>query len=162
MTETGLNRANQLVVLFDRIGVLSRSPAFARFMELDLGISHVKAMRHIHDAGSISMKDLAERLAMTPPSLTAVARRLERTGLVERVRHNEDSRIRLLRLTAEGEYLGLAMRGRRAELMEQLLATLDNDEQQTLLSLLERAVQAAEQLLGAPDCAEQVHIDSKG
>jgi DNA-binding MarR family transcriptional regulator len=151
MTTTRPNRADALVALFDRIGALSRSPAFARVIQLDLGISHVKALRHIHEAGSITMKDLAERLGVTPPSLTAVSRRLERTGLIERVRHDEDSRIRILRLTAEGIELGMALRSQRSELMEQLLATLTDHEQQTLLDLLGRAVAAAEQLVGVTD-----------
>jgi DNA-binding MarR family transcriptional regulator len=144
-----LHSAEHLAHLFDRMSVLSRSPAFVCLMQLNLGISHVKALHHIAKAGEVPMKDLAELLAMTPPSVTALVRRLEQTGLVERSQHASDSRVRLLRLTDEGQHLADTLRQQRLHMMAQLLATLDVADQRMLLDLLERAITAAESLIDA-------------
>ncbi len=106
------------------------------------------------------MKDLAEVLEMTPPSVTALVRRLERTGLLVRVRHTTDSRIWLLGLTDQGQALMNALHQQRLLLMQQLLAQLDPTEQQTLLALLERAVTAAETLIANQAIAEKTNDKS--
>jgi DNA-binding MarR family transcriptional regulator len=144
-------QAEQLALLFDRMGTLSRSPAFGRLVQLNLGISHMKALRHISLAGKMQMKELAELLHLSPPSVTTLTRRLEQTGLVERTRMPGDSRVRLLRLTAEGCELSEALRRQRLEIMQRLLTTLDAEERSTLLRLLEQAVAAAEQIIEETD-----------
>jgi DNA-binding MarR family transcriptional regulator len=49
------------------------------------------------------MRALAERLGFDPSNLTAPVDQLERRGLVERVPHAQDRRIRTLRATARGD-----------------------------------------------------------
>jgi DNA-binding MarR family transcriptional regulator len=144
-------QAEQLAQLFERMGILSRSPAFGRLVQLNLGISHLKALRHISLAGEMQMKELAELLHLSPPSVTTLVRRLEQTGLVERTRMPGDSRVWLLRLTAEGQELSAALRRQRLEMMQRLLATLDAEERGTLLRLLAQAVGAAEQIIEKSD-----------
>jgi DNA-binding MarR family transcriptional regulator len=97
------------------------------------------------------MKELAEVLHMTPPSITALVRRLEQTDLLERVRHSSDSRIWLVRLTDQGTTLMTILRQQRIQLMQHLLDTLHPDDQQILLDLLECAVTTAEDLIKTSD-----------
>lgn len=149
--------AEQLARLFERIRSLHTSPAFSRLMHMNLSFSHLKALRHVACNGEVPMKDLAEVLEMTPPSVTALVRRLERTGLLKRFRHATDSRIWLLRLTDQGQALMNALRQQQLLLMQQLLAQLEPAEQQTLLGLLERAVAAAENLIAHESTIEKTN-----
>lgn len=152
--------AEQLARLFERVRSLHTSPAFSRLMHMNLSFSHLKALRHVACSGEVPMKDLAEVLEMTPPSVTALVRRLEYTGLLKRFRHATDSRIWLLGLTDQGQALMNALNQQRLLLMQQLLAQLDPTEQQTLLELLERAVTAAETLITNQAIAEKTNDKS--
>jgi DNA-binding MarR family transcriptional regulator len=148
-TDTLQQHAEQLVALFDQIGPLARPGAFDRLAQLQLNISHLKALRHIAEQGELPMKDLATCLPMAPPSVTALVRRLEAGGLVERTRHAEDSRIWLLRLTDEGRRLGEEVRRQRTARMAHLLQGLSADEQRQLLGLFRKAIE--EQAHGTSD-----------
>ncbi len=139
--------SEQLANLLDRINTLSRSPAFNEMIHLDLSISHFKALRHIARQGMTSMKDLAEALRLTPPSVTMLARKLEHTGMVERIRHANDSRVWLLRLTDAGQCLMDELHAQRMDKMQQLIDSLDSADQQQLLDLLGRAVTMVERLI---------------
>lgn len=145
------NRAEHLALLFERVRSLYTLPAFTELMHLNLSFSHLKTLRHVAHNGPVSMKELAEVLHMTPPSVTALVRRLEQTGLLERCRHASDSRIWLVRLTDQGSTLMATIHRQRVQLMQQLIETLHPDEQQLLLDLLERAVTTAEELIQTPD-----------
>ncbi len=149
MTEPNL--AEHLASLFERVRSLYTSPAFTELIHLNLSFSHLKTLRHVADNGAVSMKALAEVLHMTPPSVTALVRRLEQTGLLERVRHSSDSRVWLVRLTDQGTTLMVTLRRQRIQLMQQLLDTLHPDEQHSLLDLLECAVTTAEDLIKTSD-----------
>lgn len=59
------------------------------------------ARDHVRKAG-ISVKELMDFLMLSRQSLTAVLDRLERSGLIERVRAGKDGRLRLVRLTRDG------------------------------------------------------------
>jgi DNA-binding MarR family transcriptional regulator len=53
--------------------------------------------------GPLEVRDAAERMAVSRPTVSGVADTLERRGLVERRDHASDARRRSLALTAEGQ-----------------------------------------------------------
>jgi DNA-binding MarR family transcriptional regulator len=59
------------------------------------------ALEHIERAGSLTQKELGDRLLLTPGSVTTLVDRLERAGWAERRRHPRDRRSTLLTLTAK-------------------------------------------------------------
>jgi len=124
-------------------------PAFRRLHELQLAPSHLRALRALHHQTPLAMKDLADQLGLTPPSVTALTRRLVQTGLLARRAHAEDSRVALLELTDAGHALHRALTDEQLRGMQRLLAALSAEEQQTLLDLLERAINGAS-ITGAP------------
>src|SRR5687768_15499237 len=97
--------AHRLLRLFELMRNRGPGPAFARLSELNLSVSHVRALHMLAPDRTLAMKDLAEQLHLTPPSVTALTRRLVQTGLVHRQAHAEDSRVALLSLTEEGQAL---------------------------------------------------------
>jgi DNA-binding MarR family transcriptional regulator len=101
--------------------VLTYTAAEAR--RLDLTISEIAALEHLHGAGELTPTQLSTRLAMSSGAMTAVIDRLERRGYVERQPNPRDRRSSLVRPTHAGTQD--AMR-RWAPLAADLRAMTDN------------------------------------
>ncbi len=142
------DNARRLLQLLERLRPQLLGPAFRRLSELQLSPSHLRLLRILQAASPLAMKDLADQLALTPPSVTALTRRLVATGLVARHRHAADSRVVLLELTPAGRALHAQLTAEQLTQMGRLLAYLSPAEQGQFLDLLERAVQAGEQADG--------------
>jgi DNA-binding MarR family transcriptional regulator len=145
--------AQRLLRLLDQLRPQLQSPAFRRLSELQLSPSHMRVLRILHDERPAAMKDLADQLQLTPPSITALTRRLVQTGLVERRGHPDDSRVALLALTAEGRELHRQLHAAHMAQMGLLLAGLSPAEQDQFLDLLERAIRHANRARPAEGCA---------
>lgn len=142
MSDTSDN-PRRLLQLMERLRPALIGPAFKRLHELQLSPSHHRVMRALVESSPLAMKDLAEQLALTPPSVTALVRRLVEIGLVVRRPHAEDSRVALLDLSDAGEALYHELMQEQLLGMGRLLAALSPAEQQTFLALLDRAVAGA-------------------
>jgi DNA-binding MarR family transcriptional regulator len=132
--------AHRLMSLFERMRHHTKGPAFAQISALNLSPSHLRVLHLLAPTNTWAMKDLAEQLGLTPPSLTAITRRLVQTGLVQRQTHPDDSRISLLSLTEAGRALHEQLYAEHLARMEQLLAGLTAEEQRLFLDLLDRAI----------------------
>ena len=66
------------------------APALVRLAELNLSFSHLRTMHLLFPDKSLQMKELAERLCMTPPSVTALTRRLVESGVGQLLVGRED------------------------------------------------------------------------
>jgi len=91
------------------------------------------------------IREMADGLRLTPPTVSVGVRRLEEAGLVERRPDPKDRRAVRLFLTAEGEALYQRVQEFRRRKAQRLLAGLSPQEQETLLNLLERAISMAEE-----------------
>jgi len=141
MNNTSTN-AHRLLRLFELMRDNRADSAFLQLAALNLSLSHVRALHMLAPDRALAMKDLAEQLHLTPPSVTALTRRLVQTGMVRRQMHAEDSRVVLLSLTDEGRTLLKQLYQDQLQRMELLLQGLTPEEQQLFLELLDRAVQA--------------------
>jgi|GEM_PF-1419249 len=137
-THTPTN-AQRLLRLLERLRPQMQGPLFRRLSELQLSHSHMRVLHVVYEEQAISMKELADRLQITPPSITALSRRLVQSGLVERRPHADDSRVALLALTAEGRALRDQLHAAHVQRVGQLLANLSPEEQTLFLDLLDRA-----------------------
>jgi len=140
--QTTTPNARRLLQLFEQMRELKPGSAVRRLQELGLSFSHTRAMDVLAPDHSLPMKDLADALNLTPPSITALTRRLVQTGMVRRNADVSDSRVTLLSLTDEGRALLSDMYHQHLMNMDQLLDGLTLDEQEQFLNLLERAVSA--------------------
>lgn len=116
--------------------------AFTRLKDMQLSHAHMRVIQLLAPERVLAMKDLADELHLTPPSLTALTRRLVQTGLVTRSAREGDSRVVLLSLTPAGRELHDELEREHLERMAELLQGLEPEEQQQFLDLLERAVDA--------------------
>ena len=92
----------------------------------------------------LSLAELAAEEGISPPALSGHVDRLERAGLIERVRSSEDRRRVGLRLTDDGVRLLRRVRARRTTWLTDRLGTLEPTE----LAAVESAIPALQRLLG--------------
>ena len=74
----------------------------------------------------LSLAELAAEEGISPPALSGHVDRLERAGLLERVRSSDDRRRVGLRLTDEGARLMRSIRARRTTWLAERLRVLDD------------------------------------
>lgn len=91
----------------------------------------------------LSLAELASEEGISPPAMSGHVDRLERAGLLLRVRSDDDRRRVGLRLTDEGERLMRRVRARRTTWLANRLAALDPSE----LHAIEAAVPALRRLV---------------
>lgn len=84
----------------------------------------------------LSLAELAAEEGISPPALSGHVDRLERLGLLARVRSSEDRRRVGLRLTEEGERLMRSVRARRTTWLAGRLRNLDEADLETISAAL--------------------------
>jgi len=92
----------------------------------------------------LSLAELAAEEGISPPALSGHVDRLERAGLLERVRSTQDRRRVGLRLTDEGVKLMRRIRARRTTWLAERLRRLEPAE----FEAVEAAIPALQRLLG--------------
>jgi DNA-binding MarR family transcriptional regulator len=92
----------------------------------------------------LSLAELAAEEGISAPAMSGHADRLERAGLLERLRSSDDRRRVGLRLTDEGERLLRRVRARRTTWLAGRLRALDPND----LEAIEAAVPALMRLVG--------------
>ena len=107
-----------------------------------MGISptQVNIIDEIFLAGTITIKELAENLKLTPPTISVGVKKLEKNKLIKRESHKEDGRSVLLILTKEGKNLYERIEEYRNTRVREILNKLEPDDQNKMLSLLEKAI----------------------
>ncbi|MFE4368782.1 MarR family winged helix-turn-helix transcriptional regulator [Streptomyces sp. NPDC056835] len=94
----------------------------------------------------IDQRTLSEQVRLDRSTIADVVARLARRGLLERVRDPLDGRRNVLKLTGEGVRLHRKLVSRTARMNRVFLAPLDESERDTLLRLIARVTDAAEEL----------------
>lgn len=100
-------------------------------------------LRQLRREGSLSIGELAHALGITTGSATVACKRLERAGLLTRVRQLEDERIVQVTLTELGRIQIDSLRQKKRAALAQWLDVLDQGEQEELLDMVERLLEAA-------------------
>lgn len=92
----------------------------------------------------LSLAELAAQEGISPPALSGNVDRLERVGLLRRVRSQDDRRRVGLELTEDGAKLLRRVRARRTTWLTQRMRNLEAGE----LEAIETAIPALQRLLG--------------
>jgi DNA-binding MarR family transcriptional regulator len=114
-----------------------------REVEHGLTAGQVSILVSIRHSPGVGLCELAGVEGMSAPALSGYVDRLERAGLVRRVRSDTDRRRVGLEATAEGVRVLDAVRERRTEWLAERLGRLEPAE----LEAVERALGALERLL---------------
>jgi DNA-binding MarR family transcriptional regulator len=93
-----------------------------------MSLTSLSSFATLHRRGPRRIRDLAVIEGVTQPSMTTLARSLERSGLVERRGDPTDERVSLIAIAAKGTDLLRARRRAGAEAFDQLIQKLPANE----------------------------------
>ncbi len=99
-----------------------------RLVRLGISMTQLHVMHLLQRHGELPMSHLAEMLDVSMSAATGLVDRVEERGFVERIRVPEDRRVVLARITDSGRRMLDDVELVRAELMEQVLDELDEDQ----------------------------------
>ena len=97
-----------------------------------LTISQLSALASIERSGPITLGDLARVEQVQPPTMTALAGKLEAAGLVARSIDATDRRVHRVAVSAQGTRLLARHRKQKNAYLERRLATLSASDRATL------------------------------
>ena len=138
-----------------------KPPAEARFAELmkrvrRLGLDSLNAAESAASPAQMTLidwiaahpgcgvQDIAAGLRLAPPTISISVKRMQQNGVVERKPDPADARAVQFTLTRRGQDIYDMHQAYQKRKFQQLLSGLSPQEQETLIALLERALQSAE------------------
>ena len=115
---------------------------FRRLGELDLSLTQVKTLHLLQADADVTVKEVAGLLHMSLPAMSRSLDGLVQRGYVERLESEHDRRARLVRLLPAGRAVVEEIEQARVSALEEIIATLSDDERAalhaTLLPIVER------------------------
>lgn len=141
MTENSTT-AGQLIRLLRKLRQVG--PGQPPFEEVGLSSAQLALLEWVDAKPGCRLQDLANGLALTPPTVSVGVRKLEEAELLRRHANPEDGRAWQFEVTEAGIALLERVRRYRCDKAQHLLARLTPEEQQTLISLLGRALDMPE------------------
>jgi DNA-binding MarR family transcriptional regulator len=127
-----------------------RCVASERLVRHGISMSHLHVMSMLDRHGELPMSRIAELLDVSDSNATGLIDRMEERGLAERVRHPEDRRVVLVRVSDQGRQILTDIEILRDDLMRRVLGRLD-DRQLDRLAGAVRDVKAAVAAVAADD-----------
>lgn len=112
--------------------------AGASIASLDLGLSDFVVLEMLLHKGPMKVNDIGRKIDLTSGSITAAVDRLEDRGLVSREVNKQDSRSRIVHLTAKGNALIRTAFAAHAARMEKAAGALSMRERTDLIALLKK------------------------
>jgi DNA-binding MarR family transcriptional regulator/GNAT superfamily N-acetyltransferase len=114
-----------------RIGVLREG-----LLHSSYSLTEARVLFELANREELTASDLVRELGLDPGYMSRTLGRLERQGLVVKVRSETDGRRRILSLTAEGEEAFKVLDSRSREEVSEMLGGLSEGEQRRLLEAM--------------------------
>ncbi|WP_373046663.1 MarR family winged helix-turn-helix transcriptional regulator [Vulgatibacter sp.] len=130
-SETEIRALDTYIKLMRAVGSLGSSLE-RRLDEEGLTGSQFGILEALLHLGPLCQRDLGQKLLTSGGNVTTVVDNLEKRGLVQRVRSEEDRRFVTVHLTDEGKRLITAVFPRHLARIVEALAALEPDEQEGL------------------------------
>lgn len=99
--------------------------------------SHGDILVFLYQKNGRSVKELADRIHRTQPTVTVLVNKLEKLGYVERIKSGEDSRITIVKLTEKGIELQPVFQTVSNKLNDVIYGGLNDNQKEQLEFLLE-------------------------
>jgi DNA-binding MarR family transcriptional regulator len=129
--------AEELLLLWRHILRGGSRPLYELFAELDLSITHMKALHTLAECEpEISVKELGERLGLSLPAASRTTDALVRRDFLERREDEHDRRIRRVRITDAGRDVVRRIDEARLVGLEQFALSLTPEQRDRLAAAL--------------------------
>lgn len=129
-----------LLDIFNRINKIEER-ALTAGLDFDISITEIHIIDIIGSAGQLRMSAIARASGVTLATITVACERLERRGLITRVRDESDRRVVLVSLTPRGQAAYQYHAQFHHDLIDSALAELTGEEQEQLASALNKIEQ---------------------
>lgn len=111
-----------------------------RLRPFGYSMAYVRVAIALEQHGPMQQKELLEHVDVEQPTLTALLTRMERDRLLSRKADPRDARARLVSLTARGASRLAEVKQALAEVVDQALTGIAEQEQQVVLRVLRQVV----------------------
>jgi DNA-binding MarR family transcriptional regulator len=129
--------ANELLALWHHLMKGQSKTMFAIVDELDLTMSHVKALSVLADCGcELSVKEVSEELGLSLPGGSRTIDALLRRGYLERREDDADRRMKRIGITPSGRDVARRIVEARLEGLEQFTSSLTPEQRTRLMAAL--------------------------
>lgn len=129
--------AAELLALWHHLMKGQSHRMFAILDELDLSMSHIKALQVLSDCGcELSVKEVSEELGLSLPGGSRTVDALLRRGYLERREDENDRRMKRIGVTPAGREVARRIVGARLEGLEQFTSSLTPEQRTRLMSAL--------------------------
>ena len=139
--ETLMKPENRMLDLLKR---MSKLPMMKPPSESPLSMPQVTMLNWVARSPGCGVREIAQGLHVTPPTISVGVSRLIKDGWLEQKNDPDDRRSRPLFLTDKGEAFVDIIQKHRAQTIKSFLSGLSTNEQEQLISLLDRAITALE------------------
>ncbi len=112
--------------------------------EMRVSPSHLALIDYVERNPKCGVQEIAEALHLSTPTVSVSVRQLEKNGLIARKPNPEDGRSIQLFLTQKGEEIQKNIQAFHRQKFKTLLEGLTPKERELLITLLEKALNAAE------------------
>ena len=102
----------------------------------DIPVAQIKLMIYLANHGPQTMSELADGLEVTTPAITGLVDKLEKRGMVERLRDQEDRRVVRVSLCPKAQEIAEGRLAERRKKVRAVLATLSPEEQRMFVRTL--------------------------
>jgi DNA-binding MarR family transcriptional regulator len=134
---TAQDLAGELLALWHYLMKGQSKTMFAILDELDLSMSHVKALGVLADCASeLSVKEMSEELGLSLPGASRTVDALLRRGYLERREDEQDRRMKRIGITQAGRDVARRIVGARLEGLEQFTDSLTPEQRTRLMDAL--------------------------
>ena len=114
------------------------------YSEYDLNMAQSKILFVLHAEKSVSQKELAKYLNVTPPSITTMIKKMEKDGYIARKVDEKDQRVMRLTLTEKAESIIDHVIKTSEELEEKVFKGMSAEEKMLFRRLLMQMIENLE------------------
>ncbi len=107
-----------------------------RAIKLNFSTSQLEVLLFIFEKGDPTMKDIANRLHITPPSVTIIIETLCERGLVKRETNKQDRRIIKIIITPKTLKLFSKFKSKKLSILKNLFFKLNDENKKELVKIL--------------------------
>ncbi len=104
----------------------------------DLPIRYFYYLNVIGETGTLSSTELAERLGLTKPAITAMVKRMIKEGCAYKEQSPDDRRVHFIGLTEKGAKIAGVYRNANIGFVQRIRRSLDGLEFENLVELLDK------------------------
>ena len=101
-----------------------------------LSVPKYGIIRQLYDHETLTLSELSRLIFRGNSNMTTLVDRMERDGIVQRVGHDNDRRVKVLRLTAKGRALAPKVIKEYRSFLHEMMSCMTRSEQRMLVDLL--------------------------